>query len=330
MLKVLSVATATGFVGFGLVMASAAPQQAAQGTAKPAAPAITKPASPEETDIRAVFQSFLVAYTKADAKALADIFLPEGILIDSDLNVTRGREAIAQHYAEIFEANDGKSIPATAKITTVSPLTADVARVEGQFALLSADGQPSYVGEFRALAVRRDGKWQIAEVRDDPAPVEIPESNQVYLKELEWMVGDWVDEGNETKVTSSIRWAENQNFLVRTYTVTAEGQSLLSGTQFIGYDPLGGQIKSWVFDSDGGHAEGLWTRAGENQWVVRTSGVMRDGTTNSSSQVITQVNKDSAKFRSFDRIVGGSIVPDIEEFVMVRKAPAPQPATPKP
>ena len=34
------------------------------------------------------------------------------------------------------------------------------------------------------------------------------------------------------------------------------GMPVLSGTQRIGWDPLNRQFKTWIFDSEGGHAEG--------------------------------------------------------------------------
>ena len=149
------------------------------------------------------------------------------------------------------------------------------------------------------------------------------------LVELEWMVGDWVDEGSEAKVTAQVRWADNRSYLVRHYTVEVAGAKAVSGTMFVGWDPQTGQIKSWVFDSEGGHGEGLWTRASESQWVVKAHGVLRDGRPTSATQVHTVVNKHSAKTHSIDRIIGGVIAPDVPEILMVRKPPAPREAEKK-
>ena len=111
--------------------------------------------------------------------------------------------------------------------------------------------------------------------------------------------------------------------LIRTYSIEIQGEKSSSGTMFIGWDPQSGQIKSWVFDSNGGHGEGLWTRTGENEWVVKAQGVLRDGRPNSATQIHTILNKDSVKTSSIDRIIGGEVAPDITDVVMVRKAPAP-------
>lgn len=325
MRKSLTLLGATVVVASGWMMAGA---QQTTGTAPNGAQ--TKPAgvsSAEEQGVRAAFAGFLQAYSKGDAAAMAAQFTEDGVLIDSELNVIKGREAIARNYADIFAETDGKPVPATAQIDAISFLTPDVARVEGTFKLQpEEEGSAGYEGTFRALGVRQGGKWLIAEVRDDPVPVAVPESNEVYLKELEWMVGDWIDESAESKTASTVKWAENKNFLVRTYSISISGEPTVTGTQFIGYDPLSGSIKSWVFDSEGSHGEGYWTRSGDNQWVIRATGVLRDGTTNSATQVVTQMNRDSVKLNSIDRIVGGELIPDAPEVVMVRKPPQPSAA----
>ena len=197
----------------------------------------------------------------------------------------------------------------TSHSSTFDILTPDVAQVEGQ-TLLSGGGadDATQAGKFSALLVRRDGRWQLAEIRDYAAPAEDVTAYD-HLKELEWMVGDWVDESGNAKVRSSIRWAVNESFLIRTYSVEINGEPSMEGTMFIGWDPQTGQIKSWVFDSAGGHGEGLWTRAADNRWVVKAHGVTLDGRPNSATQIHTLVSKDSVKTNSIDRIIGGEIAP---------------------
>ena len=144
------------------------------------------------------------------------------------------------------------------------------------------------------------------------------------------MVGDWVDESEGSRVVVNIRWADKQSYLIRTYHVELRGQKASSGTMFIGWDPLTEQIKSWVFDSEGGHGEGFWTRTGANEWIVKASGVLRDGRPTSATHIHTIVNKDAVKTSSIDRIIGGQIAPDILDIVMVRQPPQPAAAPPSP
>jgi hypothetical protein len=197
-----------------------------------------------------------------------------------------------------------------------------VARVEGQSRLSTPTGDASEFTRFSTLVVLKDGAWKIAEIREQAAPAEDVAPYE-RLKELEWMVGDWVNEGADDKVTASVRWADEHSYLIRTYSVELRGEQKSSGTMFIGWDPQSGQIKSWLFDSRGGHGEGYWIRTAEDQWVVKAQGVLRDGLPTSATQVHTILNKDAVKTSSIDRIIGGQVAPDIEDVVMVRKAPAP-------
>ena len=49
-----------------------------------------------------------------------------------------------------------------------------------------------------------------------------------------------------------------------------------SGTQMFGKDNADGGIRSWVFQSDGGFGDGLWTRDGK-KWTVDFAGVTAEG-----------------------------------------------------
>ena len=124
-------------------------------------------------------------------------------------------------------------------------------------------------------------------------------------------------------VFTSVGWSDNKNFLVRSFDVRVKGKPALTGSQRIGWDPLTRQIKSWVFDSNGGHGEGLWTRSGD-QWVIKATGVRPDGRTVTATQVLTFVNKDNLRWKSIDRTLGSEIAHDIDEIVMVRKPPQPK------
>ena len=101
--------------------------------------------------------------------------------------------------------------------------------------------------------VKQDGRWLQAAVRDEllggPTPHE-------RLGELEWMIGEWVNESQAAVVHTTCRWSEDGNFLLREFTMKTQGEPVLSGTQRIGWDPVRQQIRSWVFDSEGGFGQG--------------------------------------------------------------------------
>jgi uncharacterized protein (TIGR02246 family) len=335
----------TLLAGAGLALAAAGTQatQAPPAAAQAAPAKQAAPANPQETAIRALHAAFVKAYNAADVPALSELFADDAAVIDSAGDATRGRADIAEMYAASFKEAKGVKLESTAE--AVRFLTPDVAQVEGPSVLSGGgSGDAMQASKFAALMVRRDGRWRLVELRDYPAP---PADISPYdhLKELEWMVGDWVDESGNAKVRSSIRWAVNQSFLIRTYSIEIEGEPSMDGTMFIGWDPQTGQIKSWVFDSAGGNGEGHWTRVAEDRWVVKAHGVTHDGKPNSATQIHTLLGKDSVKTSSIDRIIGGEIAPDITDVLMVRQPPpadaptarptaipvqpAPTPATPK-
>ena len=133
-------------------------------------------------------------------------------------------------------------------------------------------------------------------------------------------MGDWVNESQDAVVFTTCAWAMNGNFLDREFTTKTEGRPVLTGTQKIGWDPLKRQFKMWIFDSEGGHGEGYFAPTG-NQWVIKVEGVHQDGQPASATDIITRLGKDRMGWQSTARTLGGSAVPGIDEFVVVRKSP---------
>ena len=141
------------------------------------------------------------------------------------------------------------------------------------------------------------------------------------LEELGWMIGKWVDEGEDSKITTTCAWKMNRKFLTRSFRVTLDNQLTMEGNQVIGWDPLAGQIRSWTFDSEGGIGEGLWIRDG-NQWSVKTSFVLANGDRASAINVITYVDQDTLRWQSTNREIAGELQPNIPEVTVVRQKPA--------
>jgi hypothetical protein len=138
------------------------------------------------------------------------------------------------------------------------------------------------------------------------------------LKELEWMIGSWIDQDENSTIQTDCEWTKNQNFINRSFAVVVGDQVDLAGMQIIGWDPAAKQIRSWIFDSDGGFAEGKWTRKGD-RWLIQTSGTLPDGSRSSAVNIMTRVDDDSFTWQSVQREVGGDILPNVDEVLVVRK-----------
>src|SRR5262249_43041179 len=138
------------------------------------------------------------------------------------------------------------------------------------------------------------------------------EINPDYLRPLEWLIGDWVSEDNGAPVKVTAKWALDKRFLVQDYSVAGEAGTEMRVTQWIGYDPLTGQIKSWTFDSRGGYGEGLWSREDDNTWSIDTTGVLPDGRTGTANDAVRFVDNSHYGSRATARNVEGQPLPDVE------------------
>jgi uncharacterized protein (TIGR02246 family) len=302
-------------VGLGWAAAQEAPRPKAAADAKPA-----PTAARESDDLRALREltgKFTAAYNAGDAAALAALFTEDAEIVGDDGSVTSGREAIAERFAATFEDDPGATL--ALQTESVRLLGADSALEKGTATLTPADGAAPEAARYTVVYVKRDGAWLHAVVRDDPAA---EPTHHEQLKQLEWMVGEWVNESDDAVVSTTCRWTEDGNFLVRDFDVKIAGRVALRGTQRIGWDPLHKQPRTWVFDTEGGFAEGLMARHG-NQWLVKATGVRPDGKPASATSIITLWGPDRVGWQVADRTVGGLAVPDIDQFIMVRKPPAP-------
>jgi len=293
-----------------------APENPPAGAAVAAAAAPA--ATPDEMAIRGAAAAFAKAYNAGNAKTLAALFTPNAEIVDEEGNAYQGREAIEEVFAGIFREHPaGRIALAIGSIRFVSPT---VAIEDGTSEVTRGPDQPAERSRYAVVHVKQLGTWQMASARD---LADETLSAQEQLKVLEWMVGDWVDESPEALVVTSYRWTDNRCFLLGEFTVKWQGRPAMTGSQRIGWDPLARTIRSWVFDSEGGFGEGVWTRDG-NRWIVKMTGVTREGKVASATNVTTRVSKDRMSWESRDRMVGGEAQPDVGPIPIVRKPPPPK------
>ena len=132
------------------------------------------------------------------------------------------------------------------------------------------------------------------------------------------MVGRWVDEGDDATIVTDCSWTKNRKFLKRSFKVKVDEEVTLEGDQFVGWDPIAGQIRSWTFDSEGGIGEGRWIQDG-NRWLVKASFVLADGARASALNVYTYVDGDTIRWQSTNREIAGELQPNIPEVTVVRQ-----------
>ena len=258
--------------------------------------------------------SFVEAFNKHDVKAVTELFTDDAEFVERRGDRFVGREEIAAAFAEAFEESPKSKISLT--VDSLRFVTPDVAVEEGMTTWFPDGETPTVDSVYRVAHVRHDGKWLMAGSRtiDD----EVLTSYE-YLRDLQWIIGDWVDESHQAAVVTSVRWSPNRAFLLRDFSVQMGGQTMLKGTQRIGWDARKQQFRSWTFDSEGGFVEGLWTRVGDG-YVIRSDGFLRDGTAVSGTTRFDPITGDRFSWSMFNRLRGDEIMPDVD-LTIVRKPP---------
>lgn len=275
----------------------------------------TQPAA-DEVAIRKCVAAYVQAFNSHDAKLLAESWSPEAVYINRITGEeVVGRKAIAEQFAAIFKAQGDLKIDVA--VESIRLLSPNVAVEHGTAKLLVAKEEPDEV-QYTAVYVKHEGKWLLDRVTDK-AP-EFVSSHYDQLKALEWMVGNWLDQDENVRIETTCHWSKNQNYLIRSFTVSAnENINLnMSGMQIIGWDAAEKSIRSWSFDSDGGFAEATWNRTGD-RWFIRNKGVLADGRKASMVNVIKLVDENSFTWQTIERTSGGEILPNISEVLIVRQ-----------
>ncbi|HVX11516.1 MAG TPA: SgcJ/EcaC family oxidoreductase [Pirellulales bacterium] len=269
--------------------------------------------------IEAEVAAYVEAFNAKDAAALAQHWSERGVYVrPSDGARLVGREAIQKEFATTFA--DRPDAVLAVKVETIRFVTSEVAIEEGTALVTSApDTIPSRT-DYTAVHVKRDGEWQIDSIRETQLP-ESDDSASDRLAELAWLVGDWNDQSPDASLETKVTWTKNKTFLSYSFKISTSNVDELEGTQIVGWDPVLKVIRSWMFDSEGGFGEGVWSRDGD-RWLVKFQQILADGRTASSTNVYTQVDADTFTWQSIGREVDGEFLPNVAAVTLVRKAAA--------
>lgn len=266
----------------------------------------------DEAAIRAAAQAYAKAFEAGDAQALAAAYTSDAEYVDDLGRAFHGRQAIEKHFALGFKEQSGAKLELT--IGSIRMLSPDVALEGGSSRVKPAIGRPGPLIKYSAVQVKRDGKWLISNVTESRWA---PQSTELYLKDLAWMVGAWKSQSGGKAVEVQCQWLPGKSFLSRAYTVMQDGATISSGTQLIGWDPTLTQIVSWTFNSDGSFGHEFWTQTG-NRWEIEASSTLADGSSSLARNVLTKQNDNTFTWRSVDRSLNDQLLPDTAEVRMQR------------
>jgi uncharacterized protein (TIGR02246 family) len=288
---------------------------------RPAAGADTAPApkvktnqADDEKAIRATADEFVKAFNAGDARTIGAEWSTDAEYTDENGQEFHGRTAIEKEYAALFKEHPGATI--SVNISSIRFLGPDIAIEKGVASVKSPKGEPT-AARYSVVHARRGGKWVMVVGRDLPYVA----GNGDYLKDLEWMIGDWKADGIRAGLQIKSEWLAGRNFIKNTYTTTADGKTTLTGAQIIGWNPRLGRIVGWHFDAEGGFGNDLWTKEG-NKWVIEATGTFRDGSESSAVNTVAPIDANSFNFQSAKRTLDHVSLPDLGPLKIVRATAA--------
>ena len=142
------------------------------------------------------------------------------------------------------------------------------------------------------------------------------------LKDLDFLIGEWVDEGGDSIVQTTVKMSADKSHLIRDFCVLQQGKELLTGTQTIAVDPAHGDREGLVvrlvrrlrrIDLDEERRRMANPRERRHfRW--------RRGGRDLHYQALS---KDRIEPKTMHKVVGDSVEPDATS-ILVRKAPTPK------
>ena len=269
--------------------------------------------STDEAAIRLAVQSYVESFNRGDAAAVASFWSDDAEYVSPSGDRLKGRKKIEAFLKKFFEEN--KDLKIEASSSSIRFLSANRA-VESGKATVTRPGQTPEESLYVAEYVKRREMWKLTSVKEEECSV-----GYEHLKDLEWLIGEWIDKDENATLDTTYQWSKNKSFITGSFTVYVEGRVDLQGSQIIGWDPVGKTIRSWMFDSQGGFGQATWSRKG-NQWIVESSSVLSNGEKASAINIYTFIDNNTFTFQSIGRQIGAELTPNIEEVVVVRKQPA--------
>ena len=146
-----------------------------------------KQPSDDRAAILKTVDSYVAAYNRGDAKAVAGHWSDEGEWLSPDGRRIRGRGAIEAAMAKMFQEEKGRKIEV---VNASVRMVTDDAAVEEGTARVTSPGEPATESTYLAVHVKQGGQWKLDSVRETEVPAAAVSGQ---LKQLEWMVGDWID-----------------------------------------------------------------------------------------------------------------------------------------
>ncbi len=270
-------------------------------------------AKSDEAPIKERIEAYTEAFNNHAADKLALLWSQDGYYTNLTTQETvEGNEDIKDYFNQLFTQQNAENLKLT--LSSIHYPTDDEAIVKG-LAEVAFKDKHTEKSAFIFQYGKENGKWLIRSLSINMLNGVLSHFEQ--LKELDWLVGNWEDEDDNIDVKYTVAWDKNKNFLTQHFVLSILGQEELSGMQIIGWDPIAKKIRSWIFDSDGGYGESVWSKEG-NRWYAPVTFTMPQGGKASALHVYEKSDDNTYTFASQSREVDGKLLPNIGPFKVIR------------
>ncbi|MEI8369706.1 MAG: nuclear transport factor 2 family protein [Planctomycetia bacterium] len=242
-------------------------------------------------------------------EALADQWT-EGAELSEGGGLIVGREAIVASIRGWLEANPEARL--ALRLTGVKALGTSAARIRGVMSFTRKPGSKPIETRFESLRVLEGATWRLAESTVAPSQVDALES-------LVWMVGTWraTDPDSGATIDASYQRVAGGHVILGGIRHRAPARDGLPATEIdvvelIHPDKATGSVRSWVFDSTGARAEGVFETDGTS-FNRRFVGTTADGAAGDVArwvQVIVPTGDSTCTMQSIERSLDGAPLPD--------------------
>ena len=296
----------------GFVVAAQPPGATPDGAAhKPSRPpALNRTMRPTKGD-RATADEFVKAFNAADAKAVGALWAADAEYTDES-----GQSSTAARRSRKCTPNCSRNIRGATMAVTIESirfLGPDIAVEKGIARLTSPAGEKS-AARYTVVHARRDGKWFMVDCRDAPY---VPGSNEDYLKDLEWLIGQWTADAKDEP---------------RRITFRMDVRKELHQEQLYRHQGRQDDAERWPdhrLESQAGEDRLAALRRkrrlrqrrvdqGRIEMGDRGTGVFRDGSESTAVNIVTPIDANSFTWQSVKRTLDGVRLPDTPPVKIVR------------
>ena len=257
----------------------------------------------------AATRGYVEAANARRLEVLADQWT-EGAELSEGGGLIVGREAIVASIGGWLEANPEARL--AIRLTGVKALGTSAARVRGVMSFTRNPGAKPIETRFESLRVLEGATWRLAESTVEPSQVDALES-------LGWMVGTWraTDPDSGATIDASYQRVAGGHVILGGIRHRAPPRDGLPATEIdvvelVHPDKATGSVRSWVFDSTGARAEGVFETDGTS-FNRRFVGTTADGAAGDVArwvQVIVPTSDSTCTMQSIERSLDGAPLPD--------------------